>query len=171
MAFENWSDTVPSRTTTAALMTIALAAALPASANAQATQYLFTGTFLVTAATKSCGNMVGDSRVMYYATVLWNMKTADKVAKPGFVLVNPNGTVVIVPQTATFKKAGEYELTQVDRWNGVATPWTSTYSDLKFTPSTIDATTTQVTITGKLNKLNFDPACTVTFRAVGLRNP
>ena len=146
------------------LTSIAVAAALPAAATAQDAQYLFTGTFIVTAATKSCKNMVGDTRTLYYANVLWG------IAKPGFVLVNPNGTVVIAPKTAAFKKAGEYDLTQVDRWTGVGT-WTSSYSELKFTPSTIDASTTQLTITGKLTKLNFDDACTVTFRAVGLRNP
>jgi hypothetical protein len=161
--FKNWSDTVPSRTMPAALLTIALSAAVPTGAVAQDTQYLFTGTFLVTAATKTCGNMVGDTRTMYYANILWG------IAKPGFVLVNPNGTVVIAPKTKAFKKAGDYDLTQVDRWTGVGT-WSSTFSDLKFTPSTIDASTTELTITGKLTKLNFDDACTVTFRAVGLRN-
>jgi hypothetical protein len=149
---------------TAAFLAIALSAAVPAGAVAQEAQYLFTGTFLVTAANKACKNMVGDSRTMYYANVLWG------IAKPGFVLVNPNGTVVIAPKTKAFKTAGEYDLTQVDRWTGVGT-WSSTYSDLKFTPSTIGASTTQLTITGKLTKLNFDDACTVTFRAVGLRNP
>ena len=153
-----------------ALAALAVAATVATGAAAQQTQYLFTGTFLVTAASKACKNMVGDTRAMSYGTVLWGMQTPDKVAKPGMVLVNPNGTVVIVPTGKTFKAAGEYELTQVDRWNGVAT-WTSTYSELKFQPSKIDAATTQVTITGKLTKLNFDDNCTVTFRAVGLRNP
>ena len=154
----------------AGLAALAIAATLATGAAAQQTQYLFTGTFLVTAANKACKNMVGDTRAMSYGTVLWGMKTPDKVAKPGFVLVNPNGTIVIVPTTKTFKTAGEYELTQLDRWNGVAT-WTSTYSELKISPSKIDGSTTQVTITGKLTKLNFDDNCTVTFRAVGLRNP
>lgn len=154
----------------AGLAALGLAASLATAAAAQQTQYLFTGTFLVTAANKACKNMVGDTRAMSYGTVLWGMKTPDKVAKPGFVLVNPNGTIVIVPTGKTFKTSGDYELTQVDRWNGVAT-WTSTYKDLKFSPTKIDASTTQVTITGKLTKLNFDDSCTVTFRAVGLRNP
>ena len=154
----------------AGLAALGLAASMAPGAAAQQTQYLFTGTFLVTAASKACKNMVGDSRSMYFATVLWGMQTPDKVAKPGFVLTNPNGTMVIVPSTKTFKKSGDYELTQVDRWNGVAT-WSSTYSELKFQPSKIGASTTEVTITGKLKKLNFDDSCTVTFRAVGLRNP
>ena len=154
----------------AGLAALALAASVATGASAQQTQYLFTGTFLVTAASKACKNMVGDTRSMYFATVLWGMQTPDKVAKPGFVLTNANGTVVVVPATKTFKTSGDYELTQVDRWNGVAT-WTSTYSDLKFQPSKIGASTTEVTITGKLTKFNFDDSCTVTFRAVGLRNP
>jgi hypothetical protein len=154
----------------AGLAALGLAATMATGAIAQEAQYLFSGTFLVTAANKACKNMVGDSRTMSFANVLWNMKTADKVARPGFVLVNPNGTVVIVPTGKTFKTAGDYELTQADRWNGIAT-WTSTYSELKFSPSKINASTTQVTITGKLTKLNFDDNCTVTFRAVGLRNP
>lgn len=155
-----------------AVAALVLAGPLAAPAAAQApTQYIFNGTFLITAANKDCKSMVGDTRAMYYSTVLWNMKTPDKTAKPGFVLTNPNGTVVIVPKDKMFKKAGEYELTQVDRWNGVSTPWVSTYSDLKFQPAKIGASTTQVTITGKLTKLNFDDNCTVTFRAVGLRNP
>ncbi len=154
----------------AAALALAGAAVAPAVAQTP-TQYIFTGTFLVTGANKACKSMVGDTRAMYYSTVLWNMKTANKAVKPGFVLTNPNGTVVIVPKDASFKKAGEYELTQVDRWNGVSTPWVSTYSEMTFQPSKIDASTTQVTITGKLTKLNFDDSCTVTFRAVGLRNP
>ncbi len=157
-----------------AALALAATAATGVSAPAAAqtpTQYIFNGTFLVTAANKACKSMVGDTRAMYYSTVLWNMKTPDKAVKPGFVLTNPNGTVVIVPKDKTFKKAGEYELTQVDRWNGVSAPWTSTYSELTFQPSKIDAKTTQVTITGKITKLNFDDSCTVTFRAVGLRNP
>lgn len=150
--------------------TVATGTAVPAAAQTP-TQYIFNGTFLITAANKACTSMVGDTRAMYYSTVLWNMKTPDKAVKPGFVLTNPNGTVVIVPKDKAFKTAGEYELTQVDRWNGISTPWTSTYSELKIQPSKIDAATTQVTITGKLTKLNFDDGCTVTFRAVGLRNP
>ncbi len=153
----------------AGLAALGLAASIASGAAAQE-QYLFTGTFLVTAANKACKNMVGDSRSMYFANVLWGMQTPDQVAKPGFVLTNPNGTIVIVPTTKTFKTAGEYELTQVDRWNGVAT-WTSTYSEMKFQPAKINASTTQVTITGKLTKLNHEDNCTVTFRAVGLRNP
>lgn len=154
----------------AGVAALGLAVTLATGVAAQQTQYLFTGTFLVTAASKACKNMVGDTRSMYFATVLWGMQTPDKVAKPGFVLTNANGTVVVVPATKTFKTSGDYELTQVDRWNGVAT-WTSTYSEMKFQPSKIDGSTTQVTITGKLTKFNFDDSCTVTFRAVGLRNP
>jgi hypothetical protein len=154
----------------AGLATLALAATVATGAAAQQTQYLFTGTFLVTAASKTCKNMVGDTRTMYFANVLWGIQTPDKVAKPGFVLVNPNGTVVIVPTGKTFTTAGAYDLTQGDRWNGMAT-WSSTYSELVFSPAKIGASTTQVTITGKLAKLNFDDNCTVTFRAVGLRNP
>lgn len=151
--------------TLAGLAALGLAITLaPGAASAQEAQYLFTGTFLVTAASKSCKNMVGDTRTMYYANILWG------IGKPGFVLVNPNGSVVIAPKTKAFKSSGDYDLTQVDRWTGIGT-WSSTYKDLKFSPSKINASTTQVTITGKLTKLNFDDSCTVTFRAVGLRNP
>lgn len=153
------------------LAAAAIAATLASGAAAQApTQYLFTGTFLVTAANKGCMNMVGDTRAMSYGTVLWGMKTPKEDIKPGFVLVNSDSTVVIVPETKSFKAAGNYELTQINPWNGVAT-WTSTYSELKFSPSKIGASTTQVTITGKLTKFNHEDNCTVTFRAVGLRNP
>jgi hypothetical protein len=149
----------------AGLAALGLGATLaPGAVIAQETQVLFTGTFLVTAASKTCENMVGDTRAMYFANILWG------IGKPGFVLVNPNGSVVIAPKTKAFKSSGDYDLTQVDRWTGIAT-WSSTYSDLKFSPSKIDAKTTQVTITGKLTKLNYTDSCTVTFRAVGLRNP
>lgn len=149
----------------AALVALAIAASCATpSVAAEDTQYLFTGTFLVTAANKACKNMVGDTRTMYYANILWGL------GKPGFVLVNPNGSVVISPQTKSFKSSGDYDLTQIDRWTGLGT-WSSSYKDLKFSPSKIGASTTEVTITGKLTKLNFDDNCTVTFRAVGLRNP
>jgi len=159
---------LPKRAARAAVAAAVLAAAVPSPAAAQDTQYLFTGTFIVTAASKSCRNMVGDSRTMYYSTGLWGITAPDGTPKPGFVLVNPNGTVVITPKTKGFNASGDYDLTQVDRWNGLST-WSSKYNSLAFSPAKIRASTTELTITGKLRKFNFDDTCTVTFRAVGLR--
>jgi hypothetical protein len=154
----------PPRRRPAAAMLAAAAAALAASAApAMAAQAVFSGVFVVTSATESCASQRGSTRTMFFSTLVYANNRA------ALMLTDPYQTITLSPKTASFAASGAYELTQIDRWNGVSTA-EGTYSGFAFVPDRITDRTTTLTITGRIKGFAFDKTCTIGFRAVGVRS-
>lgn len=134
-------------------------APVPAAA---ASQVVFGGMFVITTATESCASLVGSSRNMFFSTVVYG------TGRASILITDIYQTLALSPATTSFAASGKLTGTQMDRWNGVST-WSGSYSRFKFSPAKIKPNTDSVTITGRIRGFNQDAACTIGFRAVGVR--